>query len=115
MARTMRAVRRTHRDVRSANTPPAKIGAFFWLLFFAPAKKSNSLPQGVKALPFYFNDQKKRRWIPAFAGMTSWSEDKSWIPGFRRNDEREWKGFREVPTNSAYATSPHCVHPQTHD
>jgi hypothetical protein len=69
----MRAVRRMHTDVHSANTSSAKIGAFFWLLFLtpgilpsaasppallfapllrrsAPAKKSNSLPQGVKAL-----------------------------------------------------------------
>jgi hypothetical protein len=50
MARTMRAVRRTHRDVRSANTASAKKRVFFWLLFFARAKKSDSLLQGVKAL-----------------------------------------------------------------
>jgi hypothetical protein len=46
----MRAVRRTHMDVRSANMSYVKKGAFFGLLFFAPAKKGNSLPQGVKAL-----------------------------------------------------------------
>jgi hypothetical protein len=58
MARTMRAVRRTHMDVRSANAPSAKIGAFFWLLFFAPAKKSDSLLQGVKALLFILGKSK---------------------------------------------------------
>jgi hypothetical protein len=52
MARTMRAVRRMHTDVHSANTPHAKKRAFFWLLFFARAKKSDSLLQGVKALLF---------------------------------------------------------------
>jgi hypothetical protein len=46
----MRAVRRTHMDVRSANMSYAKKGAFFGLLFFAPAKKGNSLPKGVKAV-----------------------------------------------------------------
>jgi hypothetical protein len=85
MARTMRAVRRTHMDVRSANTPYAKTRAFFWLLFFARAKKSDSVPQGVKALLLLMaskakaldsrfrgnDDQGQRRWIPAFAGMTS--------------------------------------------
>jgi hypothetical protein len=48
----MRAVRRTHTDVRSADMTYAKKRAFFWLLFFARAKKSDSLLQGVKASLF---------------------------------------------------------------
>jgi hypothetical protein len=61
MARTMRAVRRTHMDVRSANTTFAKKRAFFWLLFFARAKKSNSLLQAVKALLFLLSEMTMKR------------------------------------------------------
>ncbi|WP_206540082.1 hypothetical protein, partial [Xanthomonas perforans] len=55
----------------AAGAEGARTGcAFFWLLFFAQAKKSDSRPQGVKAFDLY-PDQMDEQELQASARLSS--------------------------------------------
>jgi hypothetical protein len=77
MARRTRAVRCLRRSAVSEQGLREETRFLFVTFLCASKEKSDSLPQGVKALDFFSHSKKanERHWIPAFAGMIARSEE----------------------------------------